>query len=64
MRRMIWLVLLFGLVGCEDKPPARTVFDGQVQALDKARAVEGQVRQAGERRAEEVEAATPTISGY
>lgn len=64
MRRMIWLVLLFGLVSCEDKPPARTVFDGQVQALDKARAVEGQVRQAGERRAEEVEAATPTISGY
>lgn len=64
MRRMIWWVLLFGLVGCEDKPPARTVFDGQVKALDKARAVEGQVRQAGERRAEAVEAATPTSSGY
>ncbi len=64
MRRMIWWVLLCGLVGCEDKPPARTVFDGPVKALDKARAVEGQVQPVGERRAEEVEAATPTISGY
>jgi hypothetical protein len=64
MRRMIWLVLLCGLIGCEDKPPARTVFDPQVKALDKARAVEGQARQAGERRAEEAEAVSPTSSGY
>lgn len=58
MRRMMWLVLLYGLVGCGDKPPARTVFDAQVKSIDKARAVEGQVRQAGGRRAEEVESAT------
>lgn len=58
MRRMIWLALLVGLVGCGDKPPARTVFDAQLKSIDKARAVDAQVRQAAERRAEEVESAT------
>lgn len=60
MRRVIWLVLLVGLAGCGDKPPARTVFDAQLKSIDKARAVEGQLRQAGERRAEEAESATET----
>lgn len=64
MRRLTWLVVLAALAGCEDKPPARTVFDPQVKALEKARAVEGQVRQAGERRAEEVESASGTSGGY
>ncbi|GEM_PF-4926847 len=51
------LILLCVLAACEDKPPARTVFDPQLKALQKARAVEGQVRQAAERRADEAEQA-------
>lgn len=43
------------LSGCEDKPPAGTVVDPQIETLEKARAVDGQVREAAERRKAEAE---------
>lgn len=58
MKAIAGLAVLCLLVACEDKPPARTTFDPQVQALEKARNVEKQVQQAGQQRAEEVERAT------
>lgn len=48
-------MVLLGLAACEDKPPARTVFDPQVGALQKARAVEQVLRSGAERRARETE---------
>jgi ABC-type uncharacterized transport system auxiliary subunit len=54
MKYAIVLLAMAMLVACDDKPPQRTVFDPQVKALEKARAVDGQVREAGERRADEV----------
>ncbi len=41
------------VVGCDQPPPKKTVFDAQVQALKKARAVEGQIKQAAEQRREQ-----------
>lgn len=52
------------LSGCEDKPPAGTALDPQMKALEKARAAEGQLREAGERRAAESEQYENPSSGY
>lgn len=41
------------LVGCNQPPPEKTVFDPQVRALKKARQVEGQLQQAAEQRRDE-----------
>jgi hypothetical protein len=49
---------------CNDKPPARTVLDPQVEALDKARAVDGQVRDATERRKAQAEQPETVLPGY
>ena len=44
--------------GCNPPPPEKTVFDPQVRALKKAKAVEGQLQQAAERQREQIDAAT------
>lgn len=43
-------VAILALAGCNEPPPEKTVFDPQVRALKKARALEGQVQQAAEQR--------------
>lgn len=51
MRRLLSIFALVAvLVGCNEPPPEKTVFDAQVGALKKARQVEGQLRQAAEQR--------------
>lgn len=57
MRWIAGLLVLCGLAACEDKPPARTVFDPQVKALEKARTVEQVMQSGAERRANEAETA-------
>ncbi len=59
MRAIIVLAVSL-LIACEDKPPARTVFDAQTQAVDKAKKVEGQLQQGSEKRDEQVQ----QIQGY
>lgn len=52
MRYLLLIALVtFTLGACDTKPPERTVFEHQLRAKDNARAVEGQVREAAERRA-------------
>lgn len=64
--RTIYLPMaaMLAMLGCNQPPPEKTVFDPQVRALKKAKAVEGQVQQSAEQRREQVEAATaePTPS--
>jgi hypothetical protein len=66
MRTLAMLVLVTAaLAACgESKPPERTVFDPQVQALKKARGVEGQMQEDAERRREQVERAEQAAPGY
>lgn len=54
MRYLIGLLAVGMFVACGDKPPQRTVFDSQIKLKEKARAVEGQLKDAAERRDEEV----------
>ena len=66
---MRWIILAVtlsaaALAACNDKPPARTVLDPQVEALEKARAVDGQIRDAAERRKAEAEQPEQIPSGY
>ncbi len=64
------LAVALALAGCNQPPPEKTVFDPQVRALKKAKAVEGQLQQAAERQRQQTEAATaeptpsPTSAGY
>lgn len=46
------------VLGCNQPPPEQTVFEPQVRALKKAKALEGQVQQSAEQRREQAEAAT------
>jgi len=52
------LVAAFAVVGCNPPPPEKTVFDSQVRAVKKAKALEGQLQQATERQHDQAEAAT------
>ena len=61
MRYLIGLLAIGLLVACDDKPPKRTVFDGQLKAIEKARGVEGQLRESAERRADETARATDKV---
>ena len=59
MRTLFVVALVLGSVlGCNQPPPEKTVFDPQVRALKKAKAVEGQAQQSAEQRREQAEAAT------
>jgi hypothetical protein len=53
------LIVLFSILvmtaGCDSKPPQKTVFDPQVDALKKARATEQKVLDAAQRGRENVE---------
>lgn len=55
MRYLAILFVFCLLMGCNEKPPARTVFDSQLKTIQKARAVEGQLQRSAEQRAEQVE---------
>ena len=54
----VGLVVLLASACGDDKPPQRTVFDPQVQALKKARAVGEQVDQAAQQQREQIEGET------
>lgn len=57
-----WLVLALSglmLVACSDSPPpTKTVFDGQTEALKKARAAEAKVQESADRLRQTVDTAT------
>lgn len=55
--RILLCSLLLGVVllGCDRQPPPKTVFDPQLQAVQKARAVEGQLQQAAEQQRTQIE---------
>ncbi len=54
MRYTIVLLAMATLAACDDKPKQRTVLDPQIKALEKAGSVAGQVREADERRPDDV----------
>lgn len=54
MKYLTGILALVVLVACDNKPPQQTVFDSQIKLKEKARAVEGQLKEAAERRDEEV----------
>ncbi len=54
MRYVIALLAMATLAACDDKPPQRAVSGPQVKALDKAETVDDQVREADERRPDDV----------
>ena len=54
----VLMMAMLVVLGCNQPPPEKTVFDPQVRALKKAKAVEGQVQQSAEQRREQAEAAT------
>lgn len=37
-------MLIFALAGCSPEPPEETVFDAQLETLERARQVEGQIQ--------------------
>ncbi len=52
------------LIACSDNPPpAKTVFDAQVDALKKARAVDAKVQESAEHLRQTVDAATNPPAG-
>ncbi|GEM_PF-2481603 len=57
MRRLVTISMVIALLGgCGDrKPPEKTVFDVQVQALKKARQVEDKLRQGAEQQRQEID---------
>jgi hypothetical protein len=56
MRRFMAIAVMAALAGCgENKPPAKTVFQPQVEALQKARAVEQKVLDAAQLQRENVQ---------
>lgn len=67
MERIALMLAMIGLVACApDKPPEKTVFDPQVEALKKARQLEAQVQKKDEeqRRAMDEAAEAKQIKGY
>lgn len=59
MRRFIAPAIgLALLLGCGDKPPEKTVFDPQVEALKRAREVERKVQDAAQQQRELIERET------
>lgn len=65
MRTLAVLMMLGMLVACgERKPPEKTVFDPQVEALKKARDLEGKLKAGAEKTREAVESSAPQQSGY
>lgn len=56
------LPLALALVACDSSPPPQTtssrVFEAQIQAVDKARAVDGQVIDAAEAQRRQIDEAT------
>ncbi len=62
-------LLLLSLAACNPAPPRQPetghppnpVFETQIQAVDKARAAEGQLQQAAEARRRRIEAAEPAL---
>jgi hypothetical protein len=67
MERIALMLVMIGLVACApDKPPEKTVFDPQVEALKKARQVEAQIQKKDEdqRRAMDEAAEAKQIKGY
>jgi hypothetical protein len=65
MRNLVLLLVLFlGVAACsESKPPEKTVFDTQVQALKKARAVESKVQEGADKQREAIEQSESGSSG-
>jgi hypothetical protein len=56
MRLLIVGILASLALACgDDKPPQKTVFDPQVQALKKARAVGQQLEEAAQQQREQIE---------
>jgi hypothetical protein len=65
MRILTLLVTLGLLVACgERKPPEKTVFDTQKEALNKAREAGDKLRAGAEKTREALEASSPQQSGY
>lgn len=58
MKYGIAVLIAFTLAGCDDKPPAKTVFDPYLQAKEKARAVEAKVQESAQQRNTAVEQST------
>jgi hypothetical protein len=55
-RRIALVAMLVALAGCGDsKPPVKTVFDPQLEALKKARQVEQKVLDAAQKERDNVE---------
>jgi hypothetical protein len=63
MRYGLAVLMVLGLAACDSKPPEKTVFDAQVQAIKKARSVEGTLHEAAERQRENVEKADGDDAG-
>lgn len=60
---LMLLGALFAIAGCNSPPPEQTVFDPNVRALKKAKAVEGQLQHSAEQRREQAEAAVAPTPG-
>lgn len=67
MKRILMMAGLLLLAACDPTPPPHPeterqpnpVFETQIQAMERARAVEGQVKEAAEAQRRQMEAATP-----
>lgn len=51
------------LFACSEKPPAKTVFDSQVDGMNKARAVDAKVQADAEHLRQTIDAATNPPAG-
>ncbi|MFP5349020.1 MAG: hypothetical protein ACLGHO_04170 [Gammaproteobacteria bacterium] len=58
----VLMTAMVTVIGCNQPPPEQTVFEPQLRALKKAKALEGQVQQSAEQRREQAEAATAPVS--
>jgi len=64
MRCLLMLLAVLPLAACNDKPPPpKTAFDPHVEALEKARAIEGELREAAARREADAERAIAGSAG-
>ena len=58
----VLMTAMVTVIGCNQPPPEQTVFEPQLRALKKAKALEGQVQQSAEQRREQAEAAPAPVS--